>query len=226
MSLRAVRRFAALAAAVAAEACSAAVSVDVSFRRDAWTSNDWMIVKSPRWDYMHGFVQRADRVENECPPVSGEDVFRKHGRAVYSAMVYGERAAIGQTISATMGFDWRMAPLIVIAEKLDVSPEGQRVLGEHWEVVLHDEGINVWHHMIKDGEPFWYRAAYLAAKFERDVPYRLEVRLAKTCKGVKEMIVKCAGHELGYVDNDLPDAFYAGIIGCEGRNSFYDFSIR
>ena len=40
------------------------------------------------------------------------------------------------------------------------------------------------------------------------------------------MMVKCGGHEFGYVDNDLPDSFYAGIIGCEGRNRFYDFKIR
>ena len=50
--------------------------------------------------------------------------------------------------------------------------------------------------------------------------------MSKTSKGVKEMVVKCGGHEIGYVDNDLPDTFYAGIIGCEGRNLFYDFKVK
>ena len=40
------------------------------------------------------------------------------------------------------------------------------------------------------------------------------------------VVVKCGGHEFGYVDNDLPDSFYAGIIGCEGRNRFYDFKVK
>ena len=56
--------------------------------------------------------------------------------------------------------------------------------------------------------------------------YNLEVKVSKTSKGKKEMTVKCGGHEFGYVDNDLPDSFYAGIVGCEGRNRFYDFKMR
>ena len=205
---------------------SAANRIDVSFAPGAWSSNDWILVKSPRWSYMHGFVQRDECIENECPPFSAEEVFRKHTSKVYSAMVFRERAEIGQTISSVMGFDWRMAPLIVLAEKLDRSETGEPTFGEHWEIVLHDEGMNVWHHSIKDGKPFWYRAAYLKVPFEKNTRYNLEVKVTKTRKGVKEMVVKCCGHEIGYVDNDLPDSFYAGIIGCEGRNQFYDFKIK
>jgi hypothetical protein len=80
--------------------------------------------------------------------------------------------------------------------------------------------------MIKDGKPFWYKAAYLKAPFKKDTPYNLEVKVSKTRKGVKEMVVKCGGYEMGYIDNDLPETFYAGIIGCEGRNRFYDFKIK
>ena len=205
---------------------ASAADVDVSFRPDAWSPGDWIVIKSPRWDYKHGFVQKADCIENECPDVSGEEIFRKHNSKVYSAMVHRERAAMGQTVSATMGFDHRMAPLIVISEKLDTTPGGEPVFGEHWEIVLYDEGLNVWHHTIRDGKPFWYRAAYLKAPFTKDTPYNVEVRVSKTRKGVKEMVVKCGGREMGYVDNDLPDTFYAGIIGCEGRNRFYDFKIK
>ena len=27
-------------------------------------------------------------------------------------------------------------------------------------------------------------------------------------------------------DNNLPDSYYAGLIGCEGRNRFYDFKVK
>ena len=199
---------------------------EISFRPGAWSSNDWILVKSPRFDYLHGFVQKAEGIENECPPLSGEEIFRKHCAKVYSAMVLKERAAIGQTVSSTMSFDHRMAPLIVLAEKLDHPEGGAPVFGEHWEIVLYDEGLNVWHHSVKDGKPFWYKAAYLKAPFAKDTRYTLEVKVSKTPKGVKEMEVKCGGHEIGYVDNDLPDTFYAGIIGCEGRNRFYDFKVK
>ena len=204
----------------------AAANADISFTPGGWSSNDWILVKSPRLDYLHGFVQREDCIENECPPLSGEDIFRSHNNKVYSAMVWKERAEIGQTVSSVMDFDWRMAPLIVLAEKLDRAPTGEPAFGEHWEIVLHDEGLNVWHHSIKDGRPFWYKAAYLKVPFTKDTRYNLEVKVSRTRKGVKEMVVKCGGQEFGYVDNDLPDSFYAGIIGCEGRNRFYDFKIR
>ena len=106
--------------------------VDVSFGPGEWCSNDWIIVKSPRWEYKHGFVQKADCIENECPDLPGEVVYRKYHSKVYSAMVHRERAKIGQSVSSTMGFDHRMAPLIVLSEKLDKSAAGDYMFGEHW----------------------------------------------------------------------------------------------
>ena len=216
----------ALTTSAALPLSASGAKAEISFARGAWSSNDWIIVKSPRWNYMNGFVQRADCIENECPPLSGEEIHRSHGSSVYSAMVFKSRAEIGQTVSSVMSFDWRMAPLIVLAEKLDRAETGTPTFGEHWEVVLYDGGINVWRHMIRDGRPFWYKAAYLRVPFSRNTRYNLEVRVSRTAKGLKEMVVRCGGYELGYVDNDLPDSFYAGIIGCEGRNSFYDFRMR
>ena len=205
---------------------SAATKADISFAPGAWSTNDWILVKSPRWEYMHGFVQREDGIENECPPLSGKEIFEHHTSKVYSAMVLKDRAVIGQTVSSTMSFDWRMAPLIVLAENLGKAPAGEPVFGEHWEIVLFDGGLNVWHHSMRDGKPFWYKAAYLKVPFAKDTRYTVEVKVSKTPKGVKQMVVKCGGYEIGYVDNDLPDAFYVGIIGCEGRNRFYDFKVQ
>ena len=215
-----------LLAVFAALQLAAGVQADISFKPGAWSTNDWILVKGPRWKYRHGFVQREDGIENECPPLSGEEIFKKHASEVYSAMVLRDRAEIGQTVSSAMSFDWRMAPLIVLAEKLDRSDTDEPTFGEHWEIVLYDEGLNVWHHSVRDGKPFWYRAAYLNVPFKRNTRYDLEVRVSKTRKGVKEMVVKCGGFEMGYVDNDLPDSFHVGIIGCEGRNRFYDFKVR
>lgn len=204
----------------------AVTKAEVSFEPGAWSSNDWILVKSPRFNYMHGFVQREDGIENECPPIPGEEVFKKHCAKVYSAMVLKDMAEIGQTVSSVMSFDYRMAPVIVLSKGLERSAAGEPMFGEHWEVVLYDEGLNVWHHSTKDGKPVWYKAAYLKAPFNKDTRYNLEVTVSKKRNGVKEMTVKCCGYEIGYADNDLPDSFYAGIIGCEGRNRFYDFKIR
>ena len=214
------------ASSVAALSLATGTKTEISFAPGAWNSNDWIIVKSPGKKYVHGFVQRADGIENECPDLSGEEIHKKHFNDVYSAMVLKDRVEAGQTVSSAMSFDWRMAPLIVLAGKIDESETGVPIFGDHWEVVLYAEGLNVWRHSTKDGKPFVYRAAYLKVPFNRNTRYNLEVKVAKTSKGLKEMTVKCCGHEIGYVDNDLPDSFHAGIIGCEGRNRFYDFKVK
>lgn len=204
----------------------AAPPVEVSFTPGNWKSNEWILVKSPRFAYTHGFVQKEDGIENECPPLSGEEIYKKHESEVYSSMVWKEKVALGQTVSSAMSFDWRMAPLIVLAPALDSSGDGAPTLGEHWEIVLYDEGLNVWHHSIRDGKPFWYRAAYGKMPFQKDTRYDLSVKVFRNGKGIKEMVVTCGDAEIGFADNGLPDSFFAGITGCEGRNRFYDFKVR
>ena len=71
-----------LLAAICLLSASAATKAEVSFMPGAWSSNDWILVKGPRFNYIHGFVQREDGIENECPPVSGEEIFKKHCREV------------------------------------------------------------------------------------------------------------------------------------------------
>ena len=68
---------------------SADAAVDVDFARGKWNVADWQVVKGPRWDYCHGFVQKDGWIENETPEgMSPEDVFKKCGSTVYSGMVW------------------------------------------------------------------------------------------------------------------------------------------
>lgn len=211
--------------AACAELFSAS-ALEVDFHPGAWATNDWILVKSPRWNYCHDFVQKEDGIENACPDLPGSILFAEHASDVYSAMVHRERFSLGASISSTMRFDNRMAPLIVLAGKLDATADGRPQFGEHWEMVLYDEGLNVWYHYLKDGKPVWYRAAFLNTTFAPNTPYRLEVKVVRTRKGQKEMTISCGCHTLGFVHDALPETFYAGIIGCEGRNRFYNFSVH
>ena len=119
-----------LMASFAVQPLAAGAKTEIAFEPGAWSSNDWILVKGPRWKYMHGFVQKEDGVENECPAIPGEEIYKKHCSEVYSAMVLKDRVEIGQTVSSVMSFDWRMAPLIVLAEKLDKGGSGEPTVGE------------------------------------------------------------------------------------------------
>ena len=204
--------------------------VDVSFARGKWEANDFTLVKCARQDYIGSFEQMDDCVANHCPPgTTPEEVYKKYNDKVYAAMLYKDRFPLGSTVSSRMGFDWLMAPLIVIAKDLGEDAKGRPELREHWEIVLFYEGLNVWHHFYEDGKQRWFKAASLKlpkeAYFKANVPYDLSVRIARDKSKNKTMTVTAGGYALHYVDESLPEEFRAGIIGCEGRNFFYDFKV-
>lgn len=220
-----------LLAMLLAAACGAGAGesgkIDVSFARGKWNAADFIPVKSWRNAYVGAFDQRDEAIVNLCPELSGKEIFEKHCSDVYAAMVHRTKVPFGATVSSRMAFDHRMAPLIAFAPALATNATGQVEFREHWEIVFYDRGLNVWHHYFEKGEQRWFKAAALelpaGLDFRKDEPYELVVKTGRTRRGQKEMTVRCGGYTLSYVDDALPDSFYAGIVGCEGRNFFYDF---
>ena len=196
-----------------------------TFERGKWDEKMWIPVKSPRFNYMGKMVQMDDHIINRTPDLPDEEILKKHGNDVYSCIMLNKKFTGNSVITSQMSFDHRMAPLIVIAGEIGKSVKGEPEHREHYEIVLFDEGINVWHHTYRNGKPGWYLAAFLKTEFKPKKKYDLQVKLAYTRRG-KVMTVTCEGKTFGYTDNSLPDSFYAGIIGCEGRNRFYNFSVK
>jgi len=221
-----MKKYAILSFVSAAAMLLPGAPVEISFRAGAWKTNDFTVVKSPRLEYVRGFLQEKDCIVNPCPDLPDEEIFKKHGNEVYAATVWKEKIPLGRTVAARMSFDHRMAPLIVIAPELGTDASGRPEFREHWEIVLFDEGLNVWHHHFKDGKPSWHKAAFVKTPYLPKTVYDLSVKIEKTGKGHRQMTVSCGGTTLGYADMDLPDSFYAGVIGCEGRNRFYDFRVK
>lgn len=211
---------------VVAALVMAGQGVDCSFARDGWNPDSWMRVKSPRWEHFGGWVQKDDCIENETPTgAKPKDLLSKLAGQIYSSMVLKEKFKGNVTVSVEMEFAGRMAPLIVIAPELGASAKGVPEYREHFEIVLFDKGVNVWHHFFKAGKPSWKKAAYSRFTLKPNTRYTLKVKLARTSRG-KMMTVFVDGHEMGYMDESLPDEFYVGITGCEGVNRFYDFAVK
>jgi len=218
------------AAALAAMAAAAHADVDVSFARGRWNAADFTPAKCARLSYLGTFDQLDDAIVNRCPEgASAEDVFTKHNDGVYAALVHKTRFSLGATVAATMAWDWRMAPLVVIAPELGADAQGRAEFREHWEIVLFDDGVNVWHHFYRDGRQSWIKAAGLklppALKFKANDRHTMSVRVERKKNGHKAMIVTVEGYVLEYVDDALPETFLAGLVACEGRNFFYDFKV-
>jgi len=193
----------------------------LAFDKAGWDASKWILVKSPRWDHFGTWVQETGHIRNTVPEgVSAEELLSKRAKETYSSMVYHDKVSGQVTIRATMAFDHRMAPLIVLAPELGKDARERPEYREHFEVVLFDEGVNVWHHTYRNGKPSWHKAAYARFPLKPNTPYTLLVR-----KTDRALHIEVDGHVFGYLDDSLPDTFYAGITGCEGVNRFYDFSL-
>lgn len=214
------------AAATLATLVAGAADITCDFSKGKWNPADWREVCSVRWDYKNPFQQFDDHIMNRCPEgVSDEEVYKKHVSSVYSSMVYAKKLKTKAEITCTMSFDHLMAPEIVIANDLFTDEKGRSVYHDHFEVVIFNEGFNVWRYQWKDGKTTWRKVAFLRMPFEPKTPYTVKVTLEKR-KGTKELTVSCNGRTFGYADDLLPETFYAGICGCEGRCRFYDFKVK
>ena len=193
-----------------------------SFAKGKWDRTEWLTVKGPRFPYVYEMVQNDDHITN---PVDAKYA-KSYGGAVYTAQVLKYQFEGNFTVSSKMSFDQRMAPLLVIAPELGQSADGKHPeFREHYEIVLYDQGFNVWHHLWRDEKPYWYKAAYLKTAFKPKTVYELQVQLVWTAKGC-QMIVRCDGHELGYTELSMRQVpMYVGLIACEGNNRFYDFKV-
>jgi len=196
-----------------------------SFDPNGWHSSDWLMVKSPRFDYLGQWLQKADGIENQVPAnAAPHELMGSRAGETYTSMVLKDRFRGSATIQATMSFADQMAPLIVIASDLGADQKGRPEYRDHYEIVLWNEGVNVWHHGYAEGKPSWQLAAYAKFPLKANTRYEASVQL-KHEPGVKSLTVRVADHEFGFSDPALPDLFFAGITACEGVNRFYDFSI-
>ncbi|MBQ9088956.1 MAG: hypothetical protein IJY46_09300 [Lentisphaeria bacterium] len=197
------------------------------FARGKWEPADFIMVKGPRWEAFNQWEQMDDHIVQKVPPAVTDAQLQGPMHAdAYVAMCYGKKLKLKKKLvcSSVMSFDHRMAPLIVIAPVLGKHPSGVREFREHWEIVLYDQGLNVWKHMWKDGVPSWIKHSYLLAPYKKRTKYELKVTVSATAKG-QTLEVECDGRRFGCHLPGLGKEFYFGIIGCEGRNRFYDFKI-
>ncbi|MGI6353493.1 MAG: hypothetical protein ACOX6W_00120 [Lentisphaeria bacterium] len=200
--------------------------LNVSFAAGKWSEEDWILVKSPRWAYIGSWIQKEDHIENKVPEGATKDEMQgRRAPETYTCMVHKKRTEGNFTVSSKMDFEYRMAPLIVLAPELGKDANGYPELREHWEVVLYDEGINIWHHEHVDGKPVWHCAAYMKKEYKAGVQYDLVVKVDYTKYGAT-IVVKCGDSTFAYIEHDLPKGLYVGITGCEGRNGFYDFVLK
>lgn len=198
------------------------MNYECSFSPQGWAAAEWIAVGSPRWAWRGAWVQEGDHIRNQVPAdASPEDLLGPRAPETYASQVWRQQVHGPLRVRAELSFDHRMAPLIVLAPELGADCNSRPQYREHYEVVLYDEGINVWHHIMALGRPRWQQLArhpFALAAGQRHV---LEVE-----KAAAELVVRVAGQQVRVPCPGLPEGCFAGITGCEGLNRFYHFSVQ
>lgn len=193
-----------------------------TFAPQGWSAADWIGVGSPRWAWRGTWVQEADHIRNQVPAGAGEDeLLGPRAPETYASQVWREQVNLPLRVCAELCFDHRMAPLIVLAPELGADCNSRPQYREHYEVVLYDEGINVWYHVMALGRPRWQKLAHHPLPLASRQRHLLEVETREAA-----LVVRVAGAEWSVPCPELPPRSFVGLTGCEGVNRFYNFSIH
>ena len=193
-----------------------------TFAPQGWSAAEWIAVGSSRWAWRSAWVQEGDHIRNQVPTGASEDELRgPRAPETYASRVWKERVSGPLRVCAELSFDHRMAPSIVLAPELSADCNSQPQYREHYEVVLYDQGVNVWHHTFALGRPRWQKLAHHPFALAPRQHHILEVE-----KRAAALVVRVASRELALPCPALSDHCYAGLTGCEGVNRFYSFSVH
>ena len=215
---------------------------EAKFVKGGWKMSDWEMVRSWRFDHDAQFLQMANCIQNKVPEgVSDIELQGKKGNEGYAIMLLKQKFKGNTVITCTMEFDYRMAPGLIIAHEPVKYGKDKLELREHYEVILYDDGLNLWHHFFEKGQPGskdprviksgveqkWRKQfALLDKKFYKPkTKYEVKVSIRQTSRG-PQVEIACDGRVIsGYAPRIPAGEYRIGLVGCEGRNRFYDFKV-
>lgn len=184
----------------------------VNFGKDQWDMSEFRYVYSPRFTPIPRIKQESDCIVNGTDPVTGE--------FDYVSMLTEKEYTTGVTVETTCSFEAYGAPLIVFSDDLRKKENGEWYYGVHYEVVLWEEGINVWRLDLNDDAMYWDKVLGVQFPVSVKEPHPLKVKLQE--KGID---IETEGRKMYVKIEDMPSKMRVGITACEGINRFYSLEI-
>ena len=186
----------------------------IEFKKDSWSMDGLTYAGSLRFAPMPEMVQREGYIEN-IPCAASRDGY------AYISLVTQEKLQPGVKLSSRCAFEDMAAPLVVLPKAL-IEKDGKLYYGDYLEVVLYENGINIWNlWMAENGEVKIRNLLRLEKPVEPGVIHELEVEIEKD-----RFVVTLDGSRVSMYCADIYDSFHLGITGCEGPCRFYDMEIR
>lgn len=197
-------------------------SLGCNFAQGKWDQDLFMKARSPYSDDFGEWVQEPDCIANKIPEgCSPEDGLGPRGEEFYVSLMTRNKIKPGVKVSSHMSFYPQMAPVLTFNNQFRLRPDGDYAFDKQVEVVIYNEGINVWRHFGPGIDPNYVRICYANFELLPDKIYNMEVEIKDA-----EMKISVDNRVIGCYVPELTEPFHAGILGCEGLNRFYDLTIR
>lgn len=186
----------------------------IDFSRGTWNTDDVTYAYSYRFEETPVFIQRDNCVENQ------QNSDARYGFDNISMMTR-KAYAPGARISTHCAFEGEGAPLIVIADKMFVDPRGVVRYGDYIEVVLYQNGVNVWRMWMKDGKVTWKKLMGVEFPVTHGDIHQLTTEIT-----ADRLNIEADGRKMSVLIDPMYGSFHLGINACEGINRFYDMVIE
>ena len=127
----------------------------------------------------------------------------------------------GTRIETKCSFDHFGAPLITIAKDLIPDANGALRYGDYLEIVVYENGVNVWRMYLNEGTVTWDCLLSVEFALAEKTIHTLSTEILKD----KLVIIANDQKMTLHVENMYP-SFHVGINACEGINHFYSMTIE
>lgn len=189
--------------------------MEILFKKDAWQKDLFVVANSYRFQEVPDFEAEADAIVNRKSQTSITGYEN-------ASLMLKEKQTGNVSVTIDCAFDAWGAPLIVIAEDLAPDKAGFWRYREYYEVVLYEEGVNVWR-LCTDAndEVTWKKMMSV------DFPVSPVEKHTLTVDILEDTLeITADGRKMSLFLSDRFPTYYLGIDACENINRFYRFAVE
>ena len=184
----------------------------ITFTKNNW-ENKFFYAKSYRFDQEVSFKQEMDCISNSRNK-EFSDGFE------YINIFLKNKYQTGITIEATLLFEHYGAPMICFCDNFDKDNNGNYRMRNYYEIVLFNEGINVWKLWMDDNKPKWTKLLFLDFKVSENEKHKLKITFLND--GIE---INCLDKTQFLKIENMLKNFYLGIGACEEINRIYQIKL-
>lgn len=159
------------------------------------------------------FKQEKDHIKNSKDKTKENDFEN-------ISLFFKEKYGVGTKIETTCSFDSYGAPLICLAEDLVKQKDGTLKFGNYYEIVVYEQGVNVWDLSYDGKKVSYYKMAGFTFNLSAKKKHKLKVELKNN-----RLYIEVERHSMQVGVPHSKSEYYWGIDACEGINRFYDIEI-